>query len=294
MKKIFLIKQTVYVAEDGNITKLGNAEKLEHITGNVFKGSQTYVIKDNKVSTLSKDAYPMPVVSEFKDTMPQELKDLRDDHRTLAKHLNEKLSKTIEKYYQMCAEFSQKDFENLTKNAVVLKKGQNISLFIQNKKGDYVENKNVVPINFEECPAFIYKGGLYAKDFNQLIFNRIDFKPLIVAPGYIILWGGNKNIFAMELDDNNSVKFTPLGIFDGLIKTNVNQLIRVGDEFSGYKLYHLGKKLEYVFSFGEIKECIIYPEKGGIIHDYIFTLEGYDYPTEHHYKLVNGSYKQDY
>ena len=292
MKKIFLLNNTIYTVENGELIKFGVPDKLEHITGDVFKGKlETFVVKDNKISVLAKGVYPMPVVDQLKDKLPQELKDLRDDHQRLVKHFNEKLGKLAEKYYEMCAQFSQKDFENLVKTAVVFPKQNGVSLYLQDKNGNYTEEKSVVSINFEDHPVFVYKGGLYARDFNHLAFNRIDCKLLLVAPEYIILWGGNKNIFAMSLDENGSVNFKPLGTFDELIKTDVNQLIRVGDRFSGWTFYHLGRKLEYVVSFDEIKDCSINQENGEIVHNYDFTVDGVDYPTTTTYKLVNGSYK---
>jgi len=300
MKRVFILNQAAYAVENGTLKKLGAADSLEHITGDVFKSShETFVIKGNKISVLSEDAYPMRVNQMVETYVPQEIRDLQSDYQmsagfSLKKSQND--GALYKKFFGMVSQFSQKDFENLAQNAVVLCKDGNARLFIRNKAGDYVEEKDIISVSqdvkFEQRPIFIYRGGLYVRNVKYLSFLRIDLKPLIMATRYMIFWGGGKTLFAMTLDDD-VINFRVLGPFDCLIKTNVNQLIKLGNDIDGYVIYHMGQKLEKVVSFESYEQCLIDRKDGRITYHYDFTMEGVDYPQTKNYKLINGFYRPE-
>jgi len=293
MKKLFLRNRTVYEAENGELKELGTVEVLESIMGDVFKGYQeTFVIKGNKISTLSKNAYPMRINHELDTDIPHEIRDFKNNYQTVINPFNRANDGGLlyEKYFQMLAEFSLKDFENLSQNAVVCHNGKSLQLFIRNESGNFVEQKNIINLGFELLPAFIYRGGIYAQSNRCLRFVRIDFKPLVVNPNYMIFWGGNKNLFSLQLGEKN-IYFQALGKFADFIKTDVNQLIKTGDEVDGYTIYQLGKKLEKVVFFESYENCTVNQTTGDITHDYDFTMDGVDYPQTKTYKLVKGLYK---
>lgn len=294
-KKIYVFDYTACTVENGELKELGVVEKLERVKDNVFRGiRQTFVIKDKKMSVLAEDAYPMLVVNVPKDDMPRELKDLRNEVKTIINPLDKssRLSGLLyDTYFEMLSKFSQKDFEKLIKNGIVFSAHNDIKLFIKDNTGDFIEEKNITTIYFEDHPVFIYHGGLYVRDSSSALrFVRIEFTPLIISAGYLIFWGGDRKLFAMSAEDG-SVKFEPLGSFVSLIKTNVNQLIKTGNAYDGFTIYHLGKKLQKVVSFEEYESCVVDEKTGKITYDYNFTMEGVDYPQTKVYTLVNGSYK---
>jgi len=176
MKKLFLRNRTVYEAENGELKELGTVEVLESIMGDVFKGYQeTFVIKGNKISTLSKNAYPMRINHELDTDIPHEIRDFKNNYQTVINPFNRANDGGLlyEKYFQMLAEFSLKDFENLSQNAVVCHNGKSLQLFIRNESGNFVEQKNIINLGFELLPAFIYRGGIYAQSNRCLRFVRI-------------------------------------------------------------------------------------------------------------------------
>lgn len=294
MKRIFALNQTAFAVEDGELKQLGTIDKLEHITGDVFKSSkETFVIKDGKISVLTTDEYPMPIFELPETCVPAEIKDLRDKCQTLISPCGKTPSLCgvlYERYFEMVSKYSAKDFENLVKNAVVLVKHNRARLFIRNKAGEYVEEKDIICIKHEDKPAFIYRGGLYVRDSRGLRFMRIDFVPIIISAGYIIFWGGNQRLWVMFLD-GNVAGCAALGSFMSLIKTDVNQLILMEDEFDRYIIYHLGEEIREVASFENPEDYKVDPKNGTVTCYYTFTMEGVDYPETRTYKLINGSYE---
>ena len=293
MKKILILNQTVYSAENGILVKIGHADTLKQINADVFKGEkETFVINANRFHILCKDAYPLPIDFEIDSDIPREIRDFRNDYQMVVNPFD-KLSHLggmlYDRYFEILAEFCPNDFEKLSKSAVVCHNGKDVRLFIKDKNGDYVEEKDIINIGFEQKPAFIYHGGLYVRSTKCLHFVRADFKPLVVAEKYMIFWGGNHNLFCMKLE-GNLISFAPLGTFAEFIKTDVNQLLKVGDDFDGFEIYHLGKKLNRVVSFEADEHCAINTKTGAIVHEYDFTIDGVDYPQTKTFEFVKGSY----
>ena len=290
--KTLILNQTVYTVEDGKLKELGAADCLEHITGDVYKSAkETFVIQNGKVSVLGNDECPMPVVSEVISHVPAEIIAYRNDFQIIPSDAADKDTGMLyQKYFEILSEFSVKDFEHLVHDGIVLRSNNgNVRLLIKDETGSYREEK-IINVGADK-PAFIYRGGLYISDCKLLRFVRLDFKPLITAPRYMIFWGGGSNLFAMSLQQG-IVEFRPLGYFDTFIKTDVNQLLRVKTH-DYIDIFYLGKDINHVMTNRNDEQCSIDVHSGDIRHQYLFRIDGADYDSTSTYRFENCAYVLD-
>lgn len=304
MKRKFFTKtsmfgeKVLYGVKKGTLEKLGTVEELEHITGDVYKaGKETLVIKENKISVLSDNSRPMPVRERRDFRLPECLRDFSDICRpnedAYVRGYTE-AGKIFQKYINLLSDFFPKDCENFVENAVVLKKDNDLRIFIRNEDGNYVENKNFITLPFATSSAFIYEAGLYIQDpeSDTLRFVNTDFRVLAQFPAYFIFWAGKKDLFAMELNDDD-VSFRSLGSLEKLIKTDVSLLLQVENQYGNSSIFHLRDKIDHVLhydSFGG-ETCSIDQKTGMIEHKFEISMDGVEYPEQRTYELVHDRYQ---
>lgn len=250
MNDILIKNSEAFVIQDGTLVKLGRAQNLEHIVGDIFKAESgpTYVVDDLQIFILSKDSYPMPIV--YTETnMPQIICQLRNDFNTAYKCKQDEKSRRLYKHYDnLTSSFSTEELNDLKENAVVLSNKPNIALYRKDAAGNYTEQEDVVKLPFEEAPAFFYHGGLYGKT-EQLRYALLPLVPLIMMPRYIVFWGGRNNLFAL-VKQKDGIEIKVLGALQQYFETPNGMIVEVEERFMECSvLYHFGKQnLERIFS----------------------------------------------
>ena len=252
MEEILIKDDEAFSVQDGKLVRLGRAQNLKRIVGNVFKAESgpTYVIvNDLQILTLSKDSYPMRIV--YPETnMPQNICRFRNDFNAAYKCKEDEKSKRLYKHYDsLTSSFSTEELNDLMENAVVLANNPNVALYRKDSAGNYIEQDDIVKLPFDEAPAFFYHGGLYGKT-EQLQYALLPLVPLIMMPRYIVFWGGRNNLFALvKQKDNIEVKL--LGALQQYFETPHGMIVDVEERFmESSVLYHFGEQnLERIFSY---------------------------------------------
>lgn len=287
--KVLIKDRKAYTIENGKLKELGSAETLEHIVGNVYKAPrETYVIREDEISVLSDNSYPIPIVGCAVSGMPYHIKEFKN----MFVPYTDLGTKVFEKYFEMVKQFSHREFDNLQKNAVVLTRAVDSRLFIEDETGVYTPQADVIPLEFEDDPAFIYHGALYARD-NGMRYRKIAFEPLINAKLYLVFWSSKDNIFALR-QIGNTVKIIKLGALQQFFKTPHGVVVEVEEEFGKYALYNLGKTLELIFKREADEDFDLDLETGGIAHYKTGFSSGYKIGKTDRYVFSKGHYTRLY
>ena len=286
MKKFFIIKQSVYSLENGELKEVGVADKLTNVHDDILQGGhEVFVLKDSKITPFAKHSTAACVVKQ-KQIMPQELRDLRDDSQPLRYASDNGSDLLYRQYFELLSKFSLQDEDILAERGVIIMPDCSLpTLFVKNSSGEYVEEK----VTSVTKNSFIWRGGFYVQ-VSETKFSRLDIKPIFMTPGYIIFWGGGCRLFAMYIKEGEC-RFMNLGDFVSLKTTKVSQLLETSEVKGHCDFYHLGNKLERIFGMQEDDDLYISNESGEIRHTYDFVMDGAYYPTEETYRLVDGVYK---
>ena len=248
---VLIKNQQAFTIQDGKLVRLGFTKNLQHIVGNVFKAESgpTYVIDDLKVFVLSEDSYPLPIVNT-ESRIPERIVQFKRDFQTAYKCKEDDKSKRLYSYYdKLSSSFSTQEFEDLIKHAVVLEKNPHSALYRRDSTGNYIEQRDIVELPFDEAPAFLYHGGLYGNN-GRLQYTLLPLKPLILMPKYIIFWGGRNNLFALvKQKDGIEVKW--LGVLQQYFETPHGMIVEVEEKFiESSAIYNFGpQNLERIFSY---------------------------------------------
>ena len=283
--KVLIKDNTAYTIENGKLKELGVAETLEHIVGDVYKAPrETYVINQNGISVLSDDSYPVRIACAAASEMPEHIEDFRD----MFASYDSFDTKVCNTYFEMEKAYNEAEFKNLQQNAVVLTRANDSRLFIRDEKGVYVPQKDVIQLDFDEKPAFIYHGALYVR-YDGIRYHKVPFKPIVHAKLYMIFWSSGDNIFAMR-QTGNIVKVIKLGALQQFFKTPHGVVIEVEEEFGTYALYNLGKTLELIFKRDASEDFDLDPQTGRIDHYTTGFSSGYKVGKTDRYVFDKGHY----
>ncbi len=261
--QLFIKNGVVCTIKNGKLKELGFAKKMENVISDVFSvnGGGIYVIQNNKVSLLSHNSSALRIIDGATMNKTAVIQELAE----FLKNEDKQNSKVYEAYLTLLQQYSFEEFENLQKAAVVLTSGRDSKLFVKNDQGRYMRDKDVISLDFDESPSFIYHGALYARNAYAQ-YEHLPLNVLFAARQYMLLWGGGENVFVLQATKKGS-KIIKLGALKQLFETAHGIVIEVDLEWEcRYGLYFLGDSLELIFERADDEDFDIDPETGGIAH----------------------------
>ncbi|MBP5699070.1 MAG: hypothetical protein J6W96_06050 [Alphaproteobacteria bacterium] len=202
--------------------------------GHILKSKEgdIYFINDKeKIYLLAKNADVYPIcIAHY--PLPQIIEDLQDKLDSFGPYSEEMLSAHFA-YYN----------ENMEKRLYFVLKYKNSfepKVFIW-MPGGYQEIPSVYIGGISK--AIIAAGKLLLSE-NCYRYNSIKMKRLLLAPEYILFWGGESQLVKSYVN-NGKLDFVPLGRFVRLTKTGVSNLLEVKEE-NKFALYHISKTLNLI------------------------------------------------
>ena len=183
--KLLIKDRMVYTIKNGKLEKLGAALELERISEEIFKANDTYVIKGDKISVLSKDSSPIRISPDNtidpRVDMPERIKDLK----SVLKKDTDPNTKVLDVYFAMLGKYSQQEFRKLQTEAIVMTRNGDSRLFVKNEKGHYIRAKDVIDLGFDDYPSFIWHGALYVRNLLSR-YEKLPFQPLVNTKLYML------------------------------------------------------------------------------------------------------------
>lgn len=287
--KLLIKDRMVYTIKNGKLEKLGAALELERISEEIFKANDTYVIKGDKISVLSKDSSPIRISPDNtidpRVDMPERIKDLK----SVLKKDTDPNTKVLDVYFAMLGKYSQQEFRKLQTEAIVMTRNGDSRLFVKNEKGHYIRAKDVIDLGFDDYPSFIWHGALYVRNLLSR-YEKLPFQPLVNTKLYMLFWAGGNNLFALK-QTRKGARIIKLGALQQFFKTPHGVVIEVETEYGNkYKLFNLGKNLEPIFERNYDEDFDLDPVTGGLTHFKTGFSSGYKVGFTDYYVFKKGRY----
>ncbi|MBR1914847.1 MAG: hypothetical protein IJ830_00195 [Alphaproteobacteria bacterium] len=287
--KLLIKDRMVYTIKNGKLEQLGAALELERISDDIFKAHDTYVIKGNKISVLSKDSSPIRISPDNtidpRIDMPEQIKALK----SAIKNDVDLYTQVYDVYFAMLGKYSQQEFRKLQTEAIVMTRNSDSRLFVKNEKGHYIRAKDVIDLGFDDYPSFIWHGALYVRNLLSR-YEKLPFQPLVNTKRYMLFWAGGDNLFALK-QTRKGARIIKLGALQQFFKTPHGVVIEVETEYGNkYKLFNLGKNLEPIFERNYDEDFDLDPVTGGLTHFKTGFSSGYKVGFTDYYVFKKGRY----
>ena len=293
MHKLLKFDKEIYLLKDGMLKSLGTAENVTYITKDICHAQNDLFKKDgNKFDLVIENVTPYRIYSHARANMPAWIHVLASCRCAVdKKQVNHAL---WDKYCELVRQRS----ENNTEEAVVViptyqrQSEDNKPRLLFSEKGfapDFgaklyptgrasLKDFSLEGVVFLGYNCMVYKGQVYTcSDTERNCYNypfmsskverncwtKVDNALIMSAKDYMIFYAGEKSIFALEQEGNQTM-FNALGYIHQIFKTDVSDLVIVTNwqKDNLFELYHLGEKLELLARFEILGDCKIDKKTG--------------------------------